>query len=247
VHIGVVVAAISWQTTLIAVATSGLVSALVTTALSGRHERSQQMRERMLAAADEFLKAARAGIRGLDEISPFAPMPEERAAELPPQPGLSEEELAQAEKATAEKRKAEAEEAKRLDPRTLSERYAAMRTQLEACEDKLGPVLLLFHPASGAAIAASLITASLRYGASTAERYRDPPPDLSTDVALQEYSEQMRRYADAFKNSRENAEYGEKKFVEGAWERLARPITVRPPLKKRLNARWIALQRRIGI
>jgi hypothetical protein len=199
----------------------------------------------MLTVADSFLKSANSGVAALKAISPYAPMPSDLAPELSPLPWLSKEEVDRLKETAAEQRAVqEAKEAEQLDPRKLSERYAEMRTHLEACRSQLGAVSLLFHPKTRTVTGAEQVVAGLAYGATMAQRFREYAP--SSSLSHEKIVEELGWITDQFDYGLSSAEYGLKTFVEGAWERLARPLKWRPNWRDRLGVRWVALKRRVS-
>jgi hypothetical protein len=65
-----VAAVIEWSAVTAAVLSSALVSGVVTTLLTGRHERHQQIRGKMLEVADQFSTALLEALRDLRRVHP---------------------------------------------------------------------------------------------------------------------------------------------------------------------------------
>jgi hypothetical protein len=65
-----VAAVIEWSAVTAAVVSSALVSGIVTTLLTGRHERHQQIRGKMLEVADQFSTALLEALRDLRRVHP---------------------------------------------------------------------------------------------------------------------------------------------------------------------------------
>jgi hypothetical protein len=125
------------------------------------------------------------------------------------------------------------------DPRPFSQRLQELQRLRDELRSASAGVQLLFHPGSPASSDARQGVSAIDYAAVLAEQFPhrlDRPDSLTTAAET----------AAAFVGAQKMAAYALDGFPTTAWEKLQRPLAVKPTLRTRARILRVRIQRSIG-
>jgi hypothetical protein len=160
-----VAAVIEWSVIIAAVLSSALVSGVVTTLLTGRHERHQQIRGKMLEVADQFSTALLEALRDLRRVHPIEgetrEFPAPKKGELP-----------------WDKRSAH-----------VAELVAKARTSIDDAQTSRGRILVLYRPSSAVSSHSQQALELMKKAVDAADLYGEKPDVTELDTVVRNCNE----------------------------------------------------------